>query len=199
MFHPSIIALCLIASSACAQSWPDLEQARWSNAVVRKEKLHYVLAICDQIKRNQARYEAVEKATTVPWRVVSSIHNMEGSLNFRTHLHNGDPLSGFTYHVPKGRLPKGHPVFSWEESAIDAVKLDALPQENWTTTPSTLLNIELYNGSGYLRFHPAVPSPYLWNWTTLQKPGKYIADGHWSSTATSDQCGVVPLLLWIGG
>jgi lysozyme family protein len=193
MFRSSIVFL-FLAASAYGTTWAELEQVRWDNAEVRKEKLHYVLAICAQMKTSQARYQTVEKATTVPWRVVSVIHNMEGSLNFRTHLHNGDPLTGYTYHVRKGRLPKGHPVFSWEESAIDAVRLDTLDQENWTAPGRMLLNIELYNGSGYLRFHPQVPSPYLWNWTTLQTRGKYIADGHWSSTAISEQCGVVPLL-----
>lgn len=130
----------------------------------------------------------------MPWRVVAVIHNMEGSLNFQTHLHNGDPLSGYTYHVPKGRLMEGHPVFTWEASAVDAMLLDALDREDWSTIGDTLLNIELFNGSGYLRFHPDVPSPYLFSWTNLYTRGKYVEDGHWSSTAISQQCGAAALL-----
>lgn len=182
------------ASPAGGQTWTSIEQTRWDAAVVRKEKTHFVLAICAEIKRSQARYQLVQSSTGVPWYAVSVIHNMEGSLNFRTHLHNGDPLSGYTYHVPKGRLPNGHPVFQWEASAVDAVVLDGLDRENWSAIAGTLLNIELFNGSGYLRFHPNVPSPYLYSWTNLYVRGKYVEDGRWSSTAISSQCGVVPLL-----
>ena len=42
-------------------------------------------------RRRQARYDQVANATGVPWYVIGIIHEMEGGLNFTTHLHNGDP------------------------------------------------------------------------------------------------------------
>lgn len=195
MFRASLIFL-FVASSAIGQTWADLEKSRWDKAVVRKEKAHYVQAICSEIKRNQARYEAVERATGVPWRVIACIHSLEGSLNFRTNLGQGDSLTARSRHVPKGRPPTGNPPFSWEVAAIDALQFDAMDKSNWSTTASTLFNLEAWNGTGMLRFHPDVPTPYLWSYTTLyNKPtGKYIADGHWSSTAVSQQCGAAALL-----
>lgn len=192
-----LACLLLFSSSAFAQSnWVDLEQARWDKAEVKKEKLHYVLSIVAEIKRNQARYEAVEKATGVPWKVIACIHSLEGSLNFRTNLGQGDPLTARSRHVPKGRPPTGNPPFAWETAAIDALFYDAMNEKNWSAIASTLFNLEAWNGTGMLRFHPNVPTPYLWSFTNLYDPprGKYIADSKWSSTAASEQCGVAALL-----
>lgn len=192
--------LILFASSALGQSWPELEQLRWDKAVVRKEKVHYVQAICAEIKRNQSRYELVERATGVPWRVIACVHSLEGSLNFRTNLGQGDPLTARSRHVPRGRPPTGNPPFSWEAAAIDALRFDRMDQSDWSATASMLFNLEAWNGTGMLRFHPDIPTPYLWSFTNLYDlpRGKYIADGHWSSTAVSAQCGAAALLknLW---
>jgi hypothetical protein len=39
-----------------------------------------------------------------------------------------------------------------------------------------------------------VLSPYLWGFSSHYKSGKYIADGTWSDTAVSKQCGAALLL-----
>ena len=44
------------------------------------------------------------------------------SLDFNRHLHNGDPLSSRTTHIPQNRPVKGKPPFTWEESTIDVLK-----------------------------------------------------------------------------
>ena len=59
----------------------------------------------------------------MPWYVVGLIHTMESSGNFAAHLHNGDPLSARTTHVPAGRPKAGAPPFTWEESATDALTM----------------------------------------------------------------------------
>ena len=51
-----------------------------------------------------------------------------------------------------------------------------------------------YNGTGYQRFHPDTPTPYLWSWTTLYTRGKYVADGRWDPWAVSQQCGAAAIL-----
>ena len=42
-------------------------------------------------------------------------------MRFDQHLHNGDPLSGRTTHVPPGRPRPASPPFTWEQSAHDAI------------------------------------------------------------------------------
>src|SRR4051794_28179029 len=74
-----------------------------------------VTQIARAIERHADRYRAVEKRTGVPWYVIAVIHSKESSLDFRTHLHNGDPLSARTVHVPRNR-PPGDPPFTWEAS-----------------------------------------------------------------------------------
>ncbi len=37
-------------------------------------------------------------------------------------------------------------------------------------------------------------SPYLWSFSTHYQCGKYVADGRWSETAVSKQCGAAVLL-----
>ena len=58
----------------------------------------------------------------------------------------------------------------------------------------TLFQIEGYNGWGYRRQHPQVLSPYLWSFSSHYTRGKYIADGTWSDTAVSKQCGAAVVL-----
>jgi lysozyme family protein len=69
----------------------------------------------DAIATAKPRYDQVANATGVPWYVIGVIHEMEGGLNFATHLHNGDPLTNRTNHVPAGRPATGVPPFQWEE------------------------------------------------------------------------------------
>lgn len=173
-----------------------MQETRWEAAVIRKEKVHFVEATALQIGRNKARYLAVERETGVPWRIIASLHNMECSLSFREHLHNGDSLAGRTRNAPRGRPAFGHPPFAWQASAVDALNYDHLPARDWSGIGATLQNVESYNGTGYERRGAA--SPYLWSWTNLYERGKYVADNKWDPLAVSRQCGVVPLLKLLG-
>lgn len=142
----------------------------------------------------KARYAAVGAGLGLPWHVVGILHLLESGGDFTRHLHNGDPLAGRTVHVPKGRPAAGRPPFSWEESAMDALALAGLDAwEDWSLA-GTAYVFERYNGFGYRRRAPAVPSPYLWSFTTAYVSGKYVADGVWSATAVSRQCGAMALL-----
>ena len=55
------------------------------------------------IARGRPRYDQVANATGVPWYVIAIIHEMEASLKFTTHLHNGDSLNG--PHLPGSGRP----------------------------------------------------------------------------------------------
>lgn len=137
------------------------------------------------------RYQTVERQTGVPWFVVAVIHIREASGRFDRHLHNGDPLSDRTYHVPAGR-PPGDPPFTWEESAIDALHYDGLDRWRDWSIGGICYALERFNGFGY-RMH-GVNSPYLWGYTTAYSQGLYVADGQWSGTAVNKNPGAIALM-----
>src|SRR5207247_1268402 len=74
----------------------------------------------------------------------------------------------------------------------DALALDGLTKVIDWRLEKILYYLELYNGWGY-HAH-GVPSPYLFGATSIQKPGKYIADGVWSATAIDKQIGCAALI-----
>lgn len=166
----------------------------FNTCVILSRRLGAAEAIVGKILENRSRYEAVEAAQGVPWFVVAVIHSMEASLSFRHHLHNGDPLTARTVHVPAGRPKQGSPPFTWEESAADALSLRHLGADTDWSLGGTLYQIEGYNGWGYRLYHKHVLSPYLWSFSNHYTSGKYVADGTWSDTAKSQQCGAAVLL-----
>lgn len=153
-----------------------------------------------EIKRTAARllgfasrYKEIEKLTGIPWYFIAVIHYRESNCNFDTHLHNGDPLTKKTTHVPKGR-PIGKPPFTWEVSALDALKMKDLHLNTDWSWERMCYELERYNGFGYRLYHPTVLSPYLWSGTDHYTVGKYVADGTWDEEEKDVQLGCVALL-----
>jgi len=169
-------------------------QQLFDACLIQKPRAAEIEATVTRIARSCSRYEAVGMPLDIPWFVVGLIHCMEGSLNFATHLHNGDPLTARTVRVPAGRPRNGAPTFSWEDSASDALCLRNL--HKWTdwSLPGTLYQLEGYNGFGYRLYHPDVRTPYLWGGSNWYASGKYVADGTWSPSAVTKQCGAAVLL-----
>jgi lysozyme family protein len=136
---------------------------------------------------------------------VALIHSLESGLSFSSHLHNGDPLTARTTHVPAGR-PVANPTanpkqapgatnpYTWEESAADALRQKGL--NTWTdwTIVASLYKLEAYNGWGYRMYHSTVLSPYLWSYTNHYTKGKYAADGKWNANLVSSQAGAAAIL-----
>ncbi len=141
------------------------------------------------------QYESVGGALGIPWWFIGIIHGLEGSFNFRSHLHNGDPLTARTVHQPAGHPRTGRPPFSWRQSAIDALRLKKLDREDDWSLPRVLYLWEKYNGMGY-RFR-GVASPYLWSFSTEYEKGKYVRDGVFDPEAVSRQCGAATLLKYL--
>lgn len=166
----------------------------FNTCIINDGKSAEVEAVISKLLANQPRYAAVGDLLSIPWHFIAVIHNMEASLNFTRHLHNGDPLNARTVHVPTGRPKIGDPPFSWEASAVDALKLRGLGKITDWSLSGTLYQLEGYNGWGYRLYHSHVLSPYLWSFSCHYTSGKYVADGTWSDTAKSGQCGAAVLL-----
>lgn len=169
-------------------------QTLFDTCQIKPAKAHEVEVLVSKLIDNKGRYANVGNPLGIPWYVVAVIHNMECSQNFNQHLHNGDPLTGRTRHVPAGRPKTGNPPFTWEESATDALTLDGFSKWKDWSIPGMLYCIEGYNGWGYRQYHPSVKTPYLWSGSNHYTSGKYVADGTWSNTAVSAQCGAATLL-----
>jgi lysozyme family protein len=168
----------------------------WRTMAVRLEKVSLADRSARKILANRERYRAVEQKTNVPWFMIGAIHALECGLSFAGHLHNGDPLTARTRQVPQGRPAFGEPPFTWEQSALDSLTMPphSLHRVAEWTIERIAYELERYNGFGYRRFHPGVKSPYLWSYSSHYAAGKYVADGQWSPTAVSTQCGAVVLI-----
>ncbi len=166
----------------------------FDTCIIRDNRVGEVTSTVAAIVSNLARYQRVADAIEMPWFVIAVIHLMEGSLRFDRHLHNGDPLTERTLHVPPGRPRTGSPPFTWEESAMDALRLERMDRWSDWTVAGTLYKLEGYNGWGYRKWHPEVLSPYLWSYSQHYTSGKYVADGTFSNAAVSRQIGAAVVL-----
>lgn len=182
--------MAITLTTALCREYEDL----FENCRIRPQRTALVERMGDELLSNRSRYEAVTEQRGVPWHFVAVVHHMESGGDFSRHLHNGDPLSARTRRVPAGRPRTGSPPFRWEESAADAMALKRLGSGTDWSLAGTLYQLERYNGWGYRKYHPHVLSPYLWSFSEHYDSGKYVADGRWSDTAVSRQCGAAVLL-----
>lgn len=174
----------------------DYEQ-KWLSCSINDSRRGEVKSIVDKIQQNAARYQNVATKINLPiWQLIGIVHNLESNMDFTTHLHNGDPLTSRTKHIPIGRPHTGYPPFTWEESAIDALDTDQgwNVWNDWSIVGMGYM-LERYNGFGY-RNH-GVPSPYLWAGTNIYTKGRYVADGHFDPNSVSKQIGGMTVLKYL--
>lgn len=142
---------------------------------------------------NQARYAAVAALTDTPPELIAAIHWREGSGDFSTYLHNGDPLGKKVTDEPLDV-----PIFNtWEPAAVDAIKRETTARSaSGVTRQATLAQMcafaECFNGLGYV--NRGVPDPYVLSGTSGYRSGKYVSDGVYSSSAVDGQLGVLAML-----
>lgn len=175
----------------------DEYSALWASAIVTDHsRFNPYLA---KAEINRLRYEAVsrELGGNVPWQLIAGLHMRESSMRFNGHLHNGDSLKARTHNVPAGRPAAGSPPFTWEESALDALKIKGLDKIKAWPIERILYEGERYNGFGYRQYR-GIQSAYLWAGTNHYAAGKYVSDGVWSKTAVDTQPGVAGLLKLLG-
>lgn len=145
-----------------------------------------------QMLANKERYAAIARHFVNPglkWWLVAVIHEMECSQNFNRYLGNGERLDRKTTIVPAGRGP----FASFEEGAIDALKLQRADEITDWSINNVLYFLEGYNGYGYSKYQH-INSPYLWSGSNWYTSGKYIADGKYDSKAVSQQIGIALML-----
>jgi lysozyme family protein len=169
-------------------------QSLFDSCITSPDRVDHVGQIIARIMPNQARYESAAGPLEIPWYFVALVHTMEASLSFRCHLHNGDPLTARTVHVPAGRPLDGQPPFAWEHSATDALRFQRMANLSDWSLPATLYRLEGYNGYGYHRMKPPINSPYLWSFSNHYSRGKFVRDGVFDRNAVSRQCGAAVLL-----
>jgi lysozyme family protein len=165
----------------------------FQTARVRPERQALVDQTVRSLVAHRDRYEQAGDPIEVPWWFVAVIHQMEGSRNFHTHLHNGDPLTHRTVRVPRNR-PPGNPPFTFEESARDALTLEGFAHGHDWSISHALFRLERFNGFGYRKPSIAFPTPYLWSFCQHYTKGKFSSDGHFDSNLVSQQIGAGVLL-----
>jgi lysozyme family protein len=172
----------------------------WASCVI-DYKPETAKAVAAKLIKNKARYLSVSRATGVPWYWIAICHQREASGSFLGVLHNGEKILGTgrkTRLVPAGRGP----FETWEEAAIDALRLKGLHQIVEWNVGRFWYEVERFNGFGYR--YKGVPSPYLWSHTNHYKDhsgdvgdpggGKYIADHVYDPNHRDTQLGAAAVL-----
>jgi lysozyme family protein len=99
----------------------------------------------DSMIANKDRYAAIARHFVNPgfkWYIVAVIHEMECSQNFNRYLGNGQSLNQVTTIEPVGRGP----FASFENGAIDALKLQGVDRVTDWSVDGILHFLEGYNG-----------------------------------------------------
>lgn len=171
------------------ERWPTYA-SWWDQAKIRPQQAKEITATVQRLRKNESRYRNLEKITGVPWRLIAALHERESGARFDRQLAQGDRLDRRSTNEPISG-----PFKTFEDSAVWALKHDHLDTVIDWRLEKMLYYAELWNGWGYFWYHKATPSPYIVGGTSIQKSGKYVRDGVWSSTAWDEQVGVMALLM----
>lgn len=181
--------------------WPRYAQF-WDRMTINSDRIREFSDDAEVAVRNKATYQEISEAaaaaglTAPPWYMLAVLHRRESDANFATYLGNGQSLAVRTTIEPRNRGPFLTGGKSLHQAFIDG-GVDAIRVEGWGSIidwrlEKILYYCMLFNGPGY-EMH-GLPSPYVWGGTNIQRPGKYVRDGVWSSTTWDPQPGCAPIL-----
>jgi lysozyme family protein len=163
----------------------------WRKIEIKKTDAKGADRFARKIIDAESRYKKIEASTGVPWFFIGALHMRESGCNFAGVLHNGEHIIGTgkkTKLVPKGRGP----FTTWENAAIDALRLKDLHKVPSWDVARMGFHAELFNGTGYIG--KGVNSAYLWAGSNLEQKGKYVADHVWDKDFDDPQIGVMTVL-----
>lgn len=140
------------------------------------------------ILKLKKRYKRISDQTGVPIVWIMAINERESGSKMRTYLGNGQALNRRTTQTPRGRGP----FHSWEEGALDAMRLHKLDKVEEWDWPRMMYQAEKYNGFGPRMHHRR--SGYLWGGTNIYNGGKYVVDHRWDPRARDLQLGCWPIM-----
>lgn len=172
-------------------------EQRWNALRINPDRKNEVTKIANQALANKARYQKISKLCggNIPWEFIALTHYRESSFNFSRHLHEGSPLTARTRYVPAGRPiapPANGVAYTFEESAIDALKMKRLHLvTDWSMANLSYL-LEGYNGYGYA--YRGLPSPYLYGGSDQYRKGKFVADHVFDPEHVDRQLGCLTIL-----
>ena len=170
----------------------------WPLAVVIPNSLAQADRAVHTALKNKNTYLDIEAKTKVPWFFTAALHMRESNFDFTKHLHNGDPLSERTTHVPTNRPALGSPPFTFTDSAIDALQYEGFASEEKWDVATTFYCLEAWNGHGYRRASnectPVNASPYVYSGTQFYECGKFVADHKFDTSLRDGQLGVMAFL-----
>jgi lysozyme family protein len=166
--------------------------ARWAQMKLHPDRVPALNAVAHRLcaPAAKAQYQAISKATGVPWFVIAVIHEREASQRFDCQLGQGDPLAHVSTHDPRGRGP----FKSFYDGALDALIHCGPYASRWGdwSVGGTLTLLEEYNGLGYAS--RGVPSAYVWSGSDQYVSGKYVADHEYRASAVDVQEGCASLI-----
>lgn len=165
-----------------------------ARAQIRPECEHMLGLVCQRLLHDKQTFLDLQKESTVPAAALMALAEREMSGNLHCYLGNGQRLTMRTTLVPKGRGPWPDTPAGFIDGAMDALTLDDLihvAEDGWSEA-RFCYESELWNGFGY-RAH-GIPSPYVYGGTTVQRPGKYVRDGVYSSTVMDPQLGTLAIV-----
>lgn len=171
-------------------------EATASHALVRPECERMLALTAERLLRDKTTWLDLQKESTVPAAALMALAEREMSGNLHCYLGNGQRLTMRTTLVPKGRGPFPDTPAGFVAGAMDALTLDGLVHVaamagGWSEA-RFCYESELWNGFGYRA--RGIPSPYVYGGTTVQRPGKFIRDGVYSSSVMDPQLGTLAIV-----
>jgi lysozyme family protein len=164
----------------------------WAHMEIKPSRLDVAQNKAKLIIKGKATYQQLQLKTNVPWYFIGLLHLRESDCDFNTHLHNGDPLTRRTVHVPPNRPIRGTPPFSFEFSAIDALEQKGYHKITDWSIERMAYCLEKYNGWGYR--YRNVPSAYLWASSNQYRKGKFVKDSVFNPNVVDTQLGAMVVL-----
>jgi len=148
-----------------------------------------------QLYQNSINLNTISGGTRIPWYFIACVHYRESTCNFNKHLHNGDSLNDYTRQFPPNRPQVGHgPPFTFEESAVDALKLQKVDKITAWYLPKLLARLEQYNGAAKAYETHHINNPYLWAGSNLYTKGGFPRDHVYDKDYVNKQFGIAVIL-----